>query len=133
TISGWLRIWLGEPEVAIDHLARSMRLSPLDAAIHEAHAAQAHAYFFLGQYDDASACAAKALSKRQDYVSAWHMATVSHAMAGRIEAARTACARLRQFDPALRVSNLGKVLGPYRRPEYRIRYEEGLRRAGLPE
>lgn len=132
-MSGWLRIWLGEPKVAIDHLARSMRLSPLDVGIHEVHTAQAHAYFFLGQYDEASACAAKALSKRQDYVSAWHMATVSHAMAGRIEAARTACSRLRQFDPALRISNLGKVLGPYRRPEDRVRYAEGLRRAGLPE
>ena len=133
TNSGWLRIWLGEPKVAIDHLARSIRLSPLDSSIHEVHTAQAHAHFFLGQYDEASACAAKALSERKNSVSAWHMATVSHAMAGRIEAARTACTRLRQFDPALRISNLAKVLGPYRRPEDRVRYAEGLRRAGLPE
>jgi TolB-like protein len=28
--SGWVRVWLGEPEVAIEHLARGMRLSPLD-------------------------------------------------------------------------------------------------------
>jgi hypothetical protein len=53
TISGWLRIWLGEPKVAIDHLARSMRLRPLDVRIDEVHTAQAHAHFFLGQYDEA--------------------------------------------------------------------------------
>jgi adenylate cyclase len=133
TCSGWLRIWLGKPEVAIDHLARAIRLSPLDVQIHEMHTAQAHAHFFLGQYDEASACAAKALSERQDYVSAWHMATVSHAMAGRIDEARATCSRLRQLDPALRIANLGKVLGPYRRPGDRVRYAEALRRAGLPE
>ncbi|SEC69255.1 adenylate cyclase [Rhizobiales bacterium GAS188] len=33
-LSGWVRIWLGEPEVAIEHLTRAMRLSPLDPAFH---------------------------------------------------------------------------------------------------
>ena len=83
--------------------------------------------------DEASACAAQALSERQSYVSAWHMAAVSNAMAGRIDEARVACLRLQQFDPTLRISNLAKVLGPYRRPEDRARYAEALRRAGLPE
>jgi adenylate cyclase len=133
TLSGWLRIWLGVPELAIDHLARSIRLSPLDVAIHEVHTAQAHAYFFQGKYDDASACAAKALSEKQSYVSAWHMAAVSNAMAGRVEEARAACLRVQQYDLTLRISNLGKVLGPYRRAEDRARYAEALRKAGLPE
>jgi hypothetical protein len=42
-------------------------------------------------------------------------------------------ARLRQLNPALRVSTLKDVLGPYRRAEDLSRYEEGLRQAGLPE
>jgi hypothetical protein len=42
-------------------------------------------------------------------------------------------ARLRQLNPSLHVSNLEDVLGPYRRAEDLARYEEGLRRAGLPE
>jgi len=42
-------------------------------------------------------------------------------------------ARVRQLDPALRVSNLRDRMGPYRRPEDVARYEEGLRKAGLPE
>jgi len=40
-------------------------------------------------------------------------------------------ARLRQLNPALRVSNLKDVLGP--RAEDLSRYEKGLRQAGLPE
>ena len=42
-------------------------------------------------------------------------------------------ARLRQLNPALRVSTLKNVLGPYRRAKDLSRFEEGLRRAGLPE
>jgi hypothetical protein len=41
--------------------------------------------------------------------------------------------RLRQLDPALRISNLEDVLPPLRRAEDRARYVQGLRKAGLPE
>jgi hypothetical protein len=54
-------------------------------------------------------------------------------MAGRLDEAHKAVARLRQLNPKVRVSNLKDFLGPYRRAEDLSRYEEGLRRAGLPE
>ena len=47
--------------------------------------------------------------------------------------AHKAVARLRQVNPVLRVSTLKNVLGPYQHAEDLSRYEEGLRRAGLPE
>jgi hypothetical protein len=47
--------------------------------------------------------------------------------------AQKAVARLRQVNPTLRVSNLKEVLGPYRRAEDLSLYEEGLRKAGLPD
>jgi hypothetical protein len=56
-----------------------------------------------------------------------------NALAERPEQACKALVRLRQLNPALRVSNLRDVLGPYRRTEDLARYEEGLRKAGLPE
>ena len=31
--SGWIKVWLGEPEIAIEHFARAMRLSPQDPDI----------------------------------------------------------------------------------------------------
>src|SRR5258706_131209 len=60
------------------------------------------------------------------------VAAPSHALAGRLEQAQKAMARLRQIDPALRISNLRDVL-TLLRPEDMARYVEGLRKAGLPE
>jgi hypothetical protein len=40
--------------------------------------------------------------------------------------------RLRQVEPALRLSNL-KTSFPLRRPEHFAKWEEGPRNAGLPE
>jgi hypothetical protein len=51
----------------------------------------------------------------------------------KISANGGAVARLRQLNPALRVSTLKDVLGPYGRAEDLARYEEGMRQAGLPE
>ncbi|HSV22945.1 MAG TPA: hypothetical protein VLJ17_07950 [Xanthobacteraceae bacterium] len=61
------------------------------------------------------------------------IAAASNAMTGRLERANKAVARLRRVNPTLRVSNLKDVLGPYRHAESFAQYEEGLRRAGLPE
>jgi hypothetical protein len=46
--------------------------------------------------------------------------------------AQTAAARIRQVDPAFRVSAL-KDLIPLRRPAGLLRFSDGLRQAGLPE
>ena len=127
------RIWLGEPDLAIEHLARAMRLSPLDPLIGMMQNATAYAHFFAGRYDEASSWAGMALRDRPDFVDALRIAAASDALAGRLEQAHKALARLRQVDPALRVSNLRDRLGPHRRPEDVARYEEGLRKAGLPD
>jgi adenylate cyclase len=129
---GWAKIWLGEPEAAIERLARAMRLSPLDPRLMGMRAGTAYAHFFLGRYDEAASWAAMALQDNPDYQPGLRIAAASNAMAGRPEQAHKAVARLRQLNPALRVSTLKDVLGPYRREDF-SRYEEGLRRAGLPE
>ncbi len=131
--SGLARLWLGEPDLAIEHLARAMRLSPLDPRIGQMQSATAYAHFFAGRYDVASSWAGMALRERPDSLNALHIAVASNALAGRPEQAQKMLARLRQLDPALRVSNLRDTLGPYRRPEDIARLEEGLRKAGLPE
>jgi len=131
--SGWVRQYLGEPDLAIEHYARAMRLSPLDPLISWMQSANAHAHFFAGRYDMASSSAETALRHPPDQLDALRIAVASNAVAGRLEQARKALARLRQLDPALRVSNLRDRLGPFRRPEDIARYEEGLRIAGLPE
>jgi TolB-like protein len=130
---GWVKNWLGEPEAAIERFARAMRLSPLDPSLLRMRSGTAHAHFFLGRYDEAVSWAAKALQDNPDYQPGLRIAAASNAMAGRLERANKAVARLRQLNPTLRVSTLKDVLGPFRRAEDISRYEEGLRRAGLPE
>jgi tetratricopeptide (TPR) repeat protein len=130
---GWVKNWLGDPEAAIERFARAMRLSPLDPRLSGMRVGIAHGHFFQGRYDEAASWAAMALQDNPDFQPGLRIDAASNAMAGRPEQARRAVARLRQLNPALRVSTLKDVVGPYRRAEDLSRYEEGLRRAGLPE
>ena len=129
---GWVKNYLGEPKLAIERFARAMRLSPLDPWVTRMRSGTAAAHFFLGRYDEAVSWAAMALQDRPDFQPALRIAAASNAMAGRPEQAHKAVARLRQLNPALRVSTLKDVVGPWRANDL-ARYEEGLRRAGLPE
>jgi len=130
---GWVKIWLGEPEAAIERFARAMRLSPLDPWLLGMRAGTAYAHFFLGRYDEAASWAAMALQDNPHYQPGLRIAAASNAMAGRPEQAHKAVVRLRQLNPTLRVSNLKDVLGPYQQAKHVEQYQEGLRRAGLPE
>jgi adenylate cyclase len=130
---GWAKVWLGQPDTAIEHLERARRLSPLGSGIAGVQAAAATAHFCAGRYDEASACAETLLREYPASHPGLRIAAASNALAGRTERAKKAVARLRQLDPTLRVSNLGNFLGPYRRSEDPSRYEDGLRQAGMPE
>jgi len=130
---GWVKNWLGEYELAIERFTRAIRLSPLDPWVAPMRAGTAHAHFFLSRYDEAASWAAMALQDNPNSQPLLRIGAASNAMAGRLDQAQKAVVRLRQLNPTLRVSNLKNVLGPYRRAEDISRYEEGLRRAGLPE
>jgi TolB-like protein/class 3 adenylate cyclase len=130
---GWVKTFLGEPEAAIERFARAMRLSPLDPRVPAMRSGTAFAHFLLGRYDEAASWAAMALQDRPDYLHGLRIQAASNAMAGRLDEAHQAVARLRQLNPALRVSDLKDVLSHYLRAEDLSRYEEGLRQAGLPE
>jgi adenylate cyclase len=130
---GWAKNWLGEPEPAIERFARAMRLSPLDPRVTAMQVGTAHAQFFLGRYDEAASWATMALQGNPVLQPGLRIAAATNAMAARPEQAYKALVRLRQLNPALRVSTLKDVLGPYRQAEDLSRYEQGLRQAGLPE
>ena len=129
---GWLRAYCGEPDVAIEHFARAMRLSPLDPTQYHMQAGTAFAHLLAGRFDEASSWAGKAFREEPSYLPAVAVIAASHALAGRMEEARPAMERLRQINPALRISNL-KELFLIRRPEHFAQWAEGLRKAGLPE
>ena len=130
---GWVKIWLGEPELAIERFARAMRLSPVDPLTMRMRSGTAYAHFLAHRYDQAASWAAMALQDNPDFQPGLRIDAASNAMAGRPDQAHRAMTRLRQLYPALRVSTLKDVQGPYRRAEDLLLMEEGLRRAGLPE
>jgi adenylate cyclase len=131
--SGWMKIWLGDPKLAIEHFTRAIRLSPLGRWLVDIQSGIAHAHFFLGRYDEAASWAALALQDNPDFQAGVRISAASNGIAGRTEEARETVVRLQRLNQALRVSNLKQVLGPYRRAEDLARYEEGLWKAGLPE
>jgi adenylate cyclase len=130
---GWIKTFLGEPELAIERFASAMRLNPVDPRMSGMRTGTGYAYFHQGRYDEAVSWVAMALQENPDFQPGLRVAAASNAMAGRLEHAHKAITRLRQLNPALRISNLRVLLSPYRRAEDVSRYEEGLRKAGLPE
>ncbi len=133
SVSGWLRIYLGEPASAIERLERSRRLSPLDPIAYMGYAGMALALLLADRYDEAVSWAAKARNEQPNWATSLRVAAIAYALLDRIVEAREAMARLREIDPTLRLSNLERVAPPLRRPEDRARFADGLRRAGLPE
>jgi TolB-like protein len=130
-LSGWVNLYLGKPEVTIERATRAIRLSPLDAFTFLAYSLIGSGHMHAGRYDEACSWAEKGLWQQPNAGSA-RVAAASYALAGRLDQAQKAVARLREIDPTLRVSDLRHML-PFRRPDDLTRYEEGLRKAGLPE
>jgi TolB-like protein len=130
--SGCVRVFIGEPDVAIKHFEIFKRLSPVDSLMPVAQSVIAFAHIFCGRYDEALSQAEQALQQSPNLHPALRASAASSALAGRIEQARTIMSRLREIDPALCLSNL-KDLPPIRRPEDVARYTEAMRQAGLPE
>jgi tetratricopeptide (TPR) repeat protein len=131
--SGWVRVWLGEPEIAIEHLARAMRLSPHDSHTFQMQMATASAHFFAGRYAEALSWAEAAARDQPNHLSAASTEAACGAAAGRLREAENAMERVRQLHPALRISNLKDHLPPFGRSEDFARWAEALRQAGLPE
>lgn len=130
--SGWVKIYLGEPEVAIGRIEYAMRLSPNEPNVYGMQSATALAHFFAGRPAAALSWSQKAMRAQSHQVLATSIAAASAAIIGDEGVAAEAVKRLRQIDPGLRASVL-KAYWPIRRPADLATWEEGLRRAGLPD
>jgi len=130
--SGWINVWLGKPEMANEHLACALRLSPHDPLSLTYQTAMACAQFFNGRYAEAWSWAETAMRDRPDYAFPHCIAAASGALAGRMTKAKKTMARLRELMPNLRISNLSELF-PLRRPQDVSNFADGLRKAGLPE
>jgi tetratricopeptide (TPR) repeat protein len=127
--SGFVRLSNGEPELAIAHLEYAMRLSPFDPFSGHMLNGIALAHLLAGRYDQSLSVSEQAF---EDNIEHLPVLAASSALAGRMDKASAAMARIRQRNPTLCISTL-KVLAPLRRPEDFAKFAEGLRLAGLPE
>jgi tetratricopeptide (TPR) repeat protein len=131
--SGAMRAVRGsEPDLAIDHLTRAIRLSPFDPLLYAMFGMMAVAHFCAGRYQEAADWAEKACLERPGVVATLRNAVASNALAGRQQEAEQALARLLEVDPGIRIRDARRQMS-FWRPDKLARYEEGLRKAGLPE
>jgi adenylate cyclase len=131
--SGWARIYLGQSASAVEHFQHAMRLNPLDPLAYFGCAGMAYAHILVGRYDEAVSWATKARHQQPNFATALRAAALAYALSDRTVEAREAMTRVREVDPALRLSNVDRVAPPLRRPEDRARFIEALRKAGLPD
>jgi len=121
--SGFLRLWAGQPDLAIEHIETSLRLSPRER-MGTPLSVMGMAYFFKRQFDEA---AAKLLLSIQDNPGSpltYRTLAGCYAHMGRLDQAHAIVARLRAITPVLVPSDL-----PFRNPEDRELYLSGLRLA----
>src|SRR5262249_24970006 len=131
-VSGWARVHLGDPEVAIAHFAQAMRLSPVDALMFNMQHGMATAHFYAGRNEEAASWGERAWREKPNWLRPLRLIAASNALAGHFDRAYMATARLLELDPEFRVSSIKGPAGSAR-PEFLARLEEGLRKAGLPE
>ena len=130
-LGGFLRTLHGDPDTAIEFLARAMRFSPLDPEMFRMQAGMALSHLFAGRFDLASTWAEQTFRQSPTFLAVVAVIAASHALAGRMEQARTAIGHLQMLNPTFRVSSLHDWL-PIRQPEHLAMFVTGLRKAGLP-
>jgi TolB-like protein/class 3 adenylate cyclase len=134
--SGLLKAYLGEVELALDHLERSRRLNPRVAFFQ--HVGFTIANFIGGRYDEAVNWTAAGLSRYATHVPLLRYRAASLGLLGRTDEAREVVGRLLALVPNLTIARARRhveveMKNPYKKPGVAETYYEGLRRAGLPE
>jgi adenylate cyclase len=132
TWMGWTKVYLGDMDGAIEQLEVALRLNPLDPLRHTISTATAYAHFFAGRNDEASALATVVVRQQPNFVPGQRIMMACHAVAGRIDEARQACAAALRIDPTQRISVSG-ARAPFRRPQDVDKLEQAFRVAGMPE
>lgn len=129
--SGWVKTSLGEPDVALERLARARQLSPLDPQDFSNRAAMGFAHFVAARYGEALFYAEAATRERPDFLLSNLIAAAAAGLSGQRANAEKAMARARSIDPSLRLSNAKRVQAM--QPEDLDRWVEGLKIASLPD
>jgi tetratricopeptide (TPR) repeat protein len=122
-LGGGLRLWAGQPDVAIEHLETAQRLSPREP-VGAPLSMIGGAYFFKRRFEEAAAKLLLSIQDHPGYPPAYRYLAACYAHMGRLADARVIVAQLRAITPQVVPSHL-----PYRNPEDRELLLSGLRLA----
>ena len=99
-ISGIIKLWAGQPDVAIEHVETSMRLSPR-APIGPALGVIGGAHFFARRFTEAVSKLLLAIQEDSSYVQPYRYLAACYAHIGQLDGAREIVARLRAITPVV--------------------------------
>ena len=128
---GWLENYCDNPDRAIEHLKRALRLSPLDPMNFNNYVALACAHSLKEEHNEAVDLFKRALEERPHAHWIYRNLASSLSGAGRMEEAREAFVRLMEFYPDLTVTKVKTAMVFSR--EFMERMGENLRKLGLPD
>jgi adenylate cyclase len=121
--SGWLRLWAGQPDLAIKHFETALRLSPIDRPAGPFMGIGA-GYFVARRFDDAIAMLLRSVQGHPGWAPTYRLLAACYAHMGRMDEARETIERLKTITP---------VVVPdathWRNPEHRELFLSGLRLA----
>ena len=127
--STWIRIRAGDPELAIKHCLKAMRLNPFT----QTNTPLAIAYFLLGREQEALACIDEALINAPRALPTLRFAATIKVGFGRVEEARQLVKRILEINPNVRPGSVSWIPD---KPEYKRKWTEARRslvQLGYPE
>ena len=130
--SGHLRNFVSDPDRAIDHLNRSIRLSPVDPQLGFHYIGLSIAHMMKEEYEKALDHARRGAREMPRWVGAWATIAAVAAHAGQLQEAEAAVKQALALAPgytiALRTANTA-----FRDKWVNDIFVQGLRAAGMPE
>jgi adenylate cyclase len=121
--SGWLRLWAGQPDLAIEHFETGLRLSPR-VRMHDPFLGIGVGHFFARRFDEARTMLLRSMQENPNWVPAYRFLASCYAQMGRVGDAREIIERLQTLTEVV-VPNATH----WRNPEHRELYLAGLRLA----
>jgi len=121
--SGLLRVFAGQPDLAIEHIETSLRLSPRER-IGTPLSAIGTAYFLKRRFDEAAPKLLLSIQDHPGFPPTYRTLAACYAHMGRLDEAREVVARLRRITSMVVPTDL-----LMRRPEDRELFLSGLRLA----
>src|SRR5271165_5795418 len=121
--SGWLRLWAGKPDLALEHFQSSLRLNPREQRANPFMGIGV-AHFFARRLEEARTTLLRSLQEKPNWVPTYRFLASCYAHMSRLDEAREVILRLR---------DLTNVIVPsadnWRDPAHREFYLSGLRMA----